>query len=195
MACNPAQGWRDNMKKSYFVSEGPDAKALIDEANAKIQLFTDAVQDFVSGFPNNVGAVHRGVRGPVIGIGIHGDHLLSPENCKTLGLNPNPKPLDSSWYYTPNRRTKAGKNLQRRMDAINKLHIRFSDYVLKQLNVNRLVHDAQRHALVFATAGSKDGKLFLIIPGTPDDDAPDEFPTLPDWFRKPEGDEFEFFLR
>ena len=56
------------MKNSFFVGEGPEAKALIDEAFAKVQAFIEATQTFISDFPNNVGAVHSGNKGPVCGM-------------------------------------------------------------------------------------------------------------------------------
>ena len=183
------------MSTSYFVGEGPEAKVLIDETNAKIRSFFDAVQALAAEFPNSNGGIHKGERGPLIGICIDGAHKLSPEEAKRLGVNPFPEMLEESYFYKPDKRTKAGKEMHRRMDAINKTHVKFSDQIIDALKLYRMVADASRGVLRFSTVGSKDNKIFVLIPGTPDDNEHRSFPKVPDWFRKPEGDEYQMFLR
>ena len=182
------------MERTRYVGEGPEAKALIDEAIAKIDAFIAIAENISKAFPNNKGGIHKGSRGKLLGVAIDGEHKLSPEQCKELGVNPNPEMVGKDFFYKPDKRTKAGKDLTKCISAANQEHIDFSDFIVERLGVSRMLF---RYGRMFrAVSGHDKDKLFVSIPGAPDDgEEHDKFPAVPTWLRKPEGDEYAFFLR
>ena len=91
-----------------------------------------------------------------------------------------------------------GKELRKRMNAVNKQQTTFSDEIVKTLKINRWVCFGSR--MLMTSAGAKGEKLFVSIPGEPGDNngnthGGDKFPTIPEWLRAPQGDEYEFFLK
>ena len=189
------------MQRTYYVGEGPEAKAVIDAVFVKLQAFRDAGRALVADWPKKALFVSaNGGDGHIIGFGFPSG-LNSAEMYK-LGLvldvmRPGP---DGEFVqcFKPNNRSNNGKALRKRMNAANKLCVNFSDAAIQELELGRCLVDGYK--LHFSSAGCKGDKLFVSIPGEPGDGVGrenynDSFPEVPTWFREPEGDEFRFFLK
>ena len=185
------------MQKSYYVGEGPEAKVIIDAAFAKVQAFRDAGKALTVDMPaGTMICAKDGGEGAIIGFGMRRE--LSFEEQQELGLSPDVSRPDQYGNfiptYKPNARSNKGKKLRKRMNEINKFQITFSKAVINLLKIDRLCWDSFR--IFMTSAGCKDDKLFVSIPGTPNDDENygDKFPEIPEWFRPPQGDEAMFFF-
>lgn len=188
------------MKRTYYIGEGPEAKEVIDAAFAKVQAFRDAGSALSDGMPDGTMILaQNGGQGVIVGFGIR--QQLSQEDLAEYGLSPDVNRPDENGEfiptYKPNSRSNKGKELRKRINAANRLHTTFSDQVIATLKISRWCVDGRM--MCMSSAGCKDGKLFISIPGTPDDGQSnghggDKFPVIPSWFRAPQGDEAIFFL-
>jgi hypothetical protein len=187
------------MKYTYYVGEGPEAKAVIDAAWTKENAFREAANEFEASLPRGAKCWIRGGR---FGQGIVAFGFPRPltlEKMRALGVKEGDRQPHNGKVvrtYVPDRRYARGKEMQKRMDAVNGKFAEFSLEVLKILNISYLRIESNK--LCWPTAGSKDGKLFVRMPGCPDDanyGLCGEFPEVPSWFRAPQGDEAMFFLK
>ncbi|MDR2744428.1 MAG: DUF5420 family protein [Desulfovibrio sp.] len=187
------------MKYTYFVGDGPEAKAVIDAARDKENAFREAVIEFEASLPRGVKCWIRGGR---FGTGIVGFGFPRPltlEKMRALGLKEGDSLPDNGKLvrtYVPDRRFSKGKEMQKRIDAVNGKYANFSQEVLKILNISYMWRDL--YNIYCSAAGSKDGKLFVRMPGSPEDEGDgfwNEFPEVPSWFRAPQEDEATFFLK
>ena len=188
-------------ERTYYVGEGPEAKALIDAAFAKVTAFREAGYSLLAGMPEGAMVLaENGGAGNVIGFGIPKE--VTAEQAAELGISPDKSyPNEDGEFiqgYKPNGRSTMGKELRKRMNAVNKQQTTFSDEIVKTLKINRWVCFGSR--MLMTSAGAKGEKLFVSIPGEPGDNngnthGGDKFPTIPEWLRAPQGDEYEFFLK
>lgn len=187
------------MQYTYYVGEGREAQAVIKAANEKIAAYRAAVRAELENYPDGTEALSKGVG--ITGFLRKTDSLLSDEQCKDLSLRPSDRfSIEGVRYqsYVPRLQTAKGKELARRLVKISGLRATFSDATVTLLGVGRSI--LGRHpsgtALYHSGVGCKDGKLFVKIPGSPDDQSEhgDGFPSVPAWLRAPQGDEAMFFL-
>ena len=188
-------------ERTYYVGEGPDAKQLIDAAFANVQAFRDAGRALLEGMPEGAMILaSNGGNGTVLGFGIR--QSLTAEEMQRHGIMPDTGyPYESGEFiqgYKPNGRTTNGKQLRKRINAVNKLHTTFSKEIVRMLNIDRWL--CIGHRMLMSSAGAKGDKLFVSIPGEPMDDkgnphGGDKFPVIPAWLRAPQGDEYMFFLK
>lgn len=189
------------MQRTYFVGEGPEAKAVIDAVFVKLQAFREAGQALIADWPKEALIVSaNGGDGHLIGFGV--PLGLNSAEMHELGLVLDVMRAGHDGEFVqcfkPNRRSTNGKALLKRMNAANKLCVNFSDAAVQELKLGRCLIDGS--TLYFSSAGCKGDKLFVSIPGEPGDGAgcenyKDPFPTIPAWFRAPRGDEAMFFLK
>lgn len=182
------------MQYSYYVGEGREAQTLIAEAKEKETLFAKAARELVCSFPNACAGVHRGDRGPLIGIAFAIESQLDDAQCRELGLKIKYEIINNLLAYFPNMRSNKGKELNSRIQALNRLHTTVSAYIINKLNVDRWLFDGR--CMFKLSVGIKDGKIFVRIPGAPNDKERAAFPTFPAWFRAPAtADELAFMVR
>jgi hypothetical protein len=188
------------MQRTYYVGEGTAAKDIIDAACAKIQAFRAAGNALLEGLPEGAMILAQdGGQGHIIGFGIR--QKLTADEMAYCGLICDVMTRDSDGTYIqcykPNGRSAKGKELRKRMNTTNKLHTTFSKEVVATLQIDRWLMEGRM--IFMSSAGCNSSKLFISIPGSPDDEyvnkhGGDKFPVIPAWFRAPEGDEAMFFL-
>ncbi len=182
------------MKYTYYVGEGPEAEALIKDIRRAGKSFRYEVDIILKDFPGNTGSVHSGDIGPVVGMAFAKE--LTATQCRDYGFNNKADFHEGSFFYYPSRRLNKGKALQKRFNLANKIRLS-TKYISEVTGVLRILFEGNR--LCSTSVGFDDNKIYIRIPGTPDDGKSnpyggDKFPDIPDWFRAPVGDEFKFFL-
>ena len=188
-------------ERTYYVGEGPEAKAVMDAAFSKVQESRDAGRSLLEGMPEGAMVLaENGGKGVVIGFCI--PQSLTADEMADCGITPDKSYPDENGVsiqgYKPNGRSAKGKDLRKRMNAVNKQQTTFSKEVVKTLKIDRWVCLGNR--MLMSVAGAKDEKLFVSIPGEPGDGVHnghggDNFPEIPSWLRAPQGDEYRFFLK
>jgi hypothetical protein len=179
------------MKRNFYIGEGKEAKAAIDAGWAKVQVFRDAGNALLNGMPEGTKLCSRDSgRGIIIGFGIQQE--LSADERARLGLSPDvPRPDSDGKHiptYKPNSRSNNGKELRKRINAVNRLHTTFSKEVIAALGIDRWCHDGSK--VFMSSAGCTDTALLVSIPGSPDDGQSDKFPDIPDFLREVKESEF-----
>lgn len=187
------------MEYTYLVGEGPQAVKLIDDALAFVQKYREDSRALFSEHIENPQTVHAGTYGRLIGLGRLRSEPIDEKTLKLAGLKFGGELDNDSDYYVPNLRTKAGKELDKKITVVNQAHASISDFIINALGINHALAGPQGKGMtLFRSAASfRDEKIFISIPGKANKDSEQikYFPSIPDWLRKPQGDEYEFFLK
>lgn len=181
------------MERHYFIGEGPEAKELIAETWARWQACNDArkrlLEDYKADFFMETGYSLLG-GGEVIGLGFH-DKVQRPyfkgEERTKMG-----------YAYYPKLSTREGKALAKRLKEEKELHFHASKYLLKKMNISRILFEGGR--VHWCTACFVDDKVLLSVPGPKSPKSFEErkklnlsidpWPQIPDWFKEVKQSEF-----
>lgn len=181
------------MERHYFIGEGPEAKALIAEANERWRASCDArkrlLEDYGADFFMETSySLERG--GRIEGLGfserVKRPYFKGEERTKM------------GYAYYPKLSTREGKALAKRLEEEKELHFCTAVYLLKKLNISRILFEGGR--VHWCTAGWIEDKVLLSVPGpkSPKDLEErkklnlsiDPWPQIPDWFREVKQSEF-----
>jgi hypothetical protein len=162
----------------HFIGRGPEAEAIIEEANTKYTAFLDASNAFREerGYENVWQSHHFNgpptVRGPVF------KERLDDKAARTMGLKLDCL-VDEGHAYAPHLGTKLGKELQAALDELNKSSIHRAKFVVAQLGMEHDVFVGGRFART--TGGFKDGVIVVKVPTGNGDTQNGSMPTPPPW--------------
>ena len=185
-----------NIKYSNYVGEGPEAEAMIQEAKKLAGQTRKDAAALAEAMGLEAGQNRDGRI--ICFLGPDG-HLLPADKMKELGIRDRGGLLkvDDVFRkaYIPDRRYKAGKELEKKLDAINKNAVSISQALIRLMKIGRMV--CYGHVMASSTAGFDHDKILVRIPGLPDDgnDSGDKFPALPAWLREPQGEEWKDFVK
>ena len=161
----------------HYIGRGPEAEALIAEANAKHAAYLDAANAFKNerGY-ENVWQGH-GWAGPHVGGPVFKEKM-SDKDARAKGLK-----LDchvtEGYGYAPHMGTKLGKELQAALDELNKSAIDRVKYIVAQLDMRHEVYSGGRIART--TAGFKSSVIVVKVPTGNGDPQNGSMPTPPPW--------------
>lgn len=181
------------MERHYFIGEGPEAAALIAEANerwqascdARMRLLKDYGADF---FMEELYGLERG--GRLEGLGFH-------ERVKRPYLKGEER-TEMGYAYYPKLSTREGKALAKRLEEEKELHFCTDVFILKKLGISRILREGGR--LHWCWAGWVEDKVLLSVPGPKSPKTFEErkklnsgidlWPNIPDWLREVKESEF-----
>ena len=181
------------MERHYFIGTGPEAAALIAEANERWQASCDArkrlLEDYGADFFMETSySLERG--GRIEGLGFS-------ERVKRPYFKGEER-TEMGYAYYPKLSTKEGKRLAKRLEEEKELHFCTAVYLLKKLGISRILREGRR--MHWCTAGWIEDKVLLSVPGPkfPKDLEErkklnlgiDLWPKIPDWFREVKESEF-----
>ncbi len=161
----------------HFIGTGPEAEALIAEANEKYTAYIDAMNTFRAerGYEN---VWQRGdwngprVCGPVF------RERLDDKEARANGLKLKTS-VDEGYAYEPHLGTKLGKALAEELDGLSKNAVDRVKYIVKKLGMRHEVFFNCRFAKT--TAGFKDGVIVVKVPTGNGDSQNGDMPTPPPW--------------
>lgn len=182
------------MERHYFIGEGPEAKELITKTWARLNVCNNARDKLLKQYEaDNVVTSKSNITG-----GGRVVALWFKEPVQRPYLKGGER-LEGGNFYYPNRRTKEGKELARRLKEDEALTFDYSTFILKTLGISRIVFD-EALTMHYCTAGFADGKVLLSVPGPkfPKDLEErkklglsiDPWPVIPDWLREVKESEF-----
>ena len=171
---------RKDVEKNYYIGEGPEADALISEAEER-RKSACAARDALQKEYGADGLITRG-RGELI------SGLAFKEKQQRPYLKGEIR-LDDCFGYEPRMSCKQGKELAAKLSS-PELKFNASDYILGKLKLHRMragPHAASRTgmALYYSVAGYTGSKVLVSIPGSQDEDPMrgDKMPEVPAWLR------------
>lgn len=161
----------------HYIGKGPEAEALIAEANEKYTAYIAASNAFKEerGFENvwqGHGWTEPYVGGPVF------KEKLSDKDARSKGLKLKFR-VDEGHAYAPHLGTKLGKELQAALDELSKSAVDRVKYIVKRLNMQHEVFIGFRWAMT--TAGFTDGVIVVKVPTGNGDSQNGDIPTPPPW--------------
>jgi len=161
----------------HFIGKGPEAEAIIAEANEKYAAFIDASTAFREerGYENvwqESGWSGPYVCGPVF------KERLDDKAARAMGLKPKCRVAEGH-AYAPHLGTKLGKELQAALDVLNKSRIDRGKFALAQCGMEHEVYSGGR--LARTAAGFKDGVIVVKVPTGNGDPQNGSMPTPPAW--------------
>lgn len=157
----------------HYIGKGPEAEAIIAEANEKHAAFIAAADAFKEehGF-ESLWQDWGGVGGPAF------KKRLDNEAARTKGLKFHAYG-NAGYAYSPSRGSTLGKSLKAALDELNKVRINRPKHVVKMLGMEHTVYSAGR--LAHAVAGFKDGVIVVKVPTGNGDSQNDDMPIPPEW--------------
>jgi hypothetical protein len=197
------------MKYSSYVGDGPEVAPLVNLANAAVNKYRNAANALLEGM-----AVGMNIYDDSCGFGwVSGFYVfglkLSNEEISKHGISLvktvekghsrwDDAMYDAMYVYKPNFRTIKGRDLIKRIKAVNTLRTSFSNVVIANLKIERLClvnHPPEIHD---SSVMHINNKLYISIPRCADDikskrDKFPMFPEIPTWFRAPYDDECKYF--
>jgi len=170
----------------HYIGEGPEAQALIQDANDRYMAFMAAAEAFRVEMGFSGSWQKSNFTGPRI-CGPTYDLRLTKEEEAAHGLKYMGK-VDGLHAYEPRLNFKAGKILQAKLDEVNKLAIDQARYVVKKSGMFHEVFVGM--VLARSTCGFKDGVIFMRVPTGNGDVQNGGMPTPPAWLRPCKESEF-----
>ena len=167
------------MEKNYYIGEGPEAEALIEEVQARREVVSSARSAVQTAYGAD-GLLSRNNGGEICG-------LVFKEKQSCPFLKGEMRLPDGYGYYAK-KNCKQGKDLSAKLRAPD-LQFSPSDHIVKKLNINRMcVGPSGTGMAIYSTAaGFVDGKIILSIPAA---EKGDTMPSIPAWFREVKESEF-----
>ncbi len=166
------------MKRHYFIGEGPEAKALFDKTWARFNACNDARNKLCKEYEADMLVTTD--PGPVSGgkvVGLWFREAVFRPYLKGGEYR------DGGYIYSPNRRTKEGRALAKRLEEDESLTFSCSSFILKELGINRIVFE--NLTMYWCTAGFAGDKVLLTVPGPKEPvEGVDPWPEIPAWFRE-----------
>jgi hypothetical protein len=184
------------MQYTYLVGEGPEAQAVIAEAERLYNIYQEALLELWNDFPDGTSRASSG--GNCVSGFLRAENKpFTAVQMRTLGVRVKRLvkncPEAGQYEYVPDSRTKAGRVLEEKIAFVNAKATSCSDAVINTLHLGRTLYKRMDRRLHSSAALAKGGKLYIIIPGTPDDKSGVKFPEIPAWLRAPRDEEREVF--
>lgn len=163
------------MEYQHYIGTGPEAEAIIAEANARRIAFSDAAKAFADE-QGSFGSWQRGsFNGPVVAGPTFERTLtngeMSARGLKYYGI------VDGQHAYAPRLNTKAGKVLAETLCKLNTLAFDPTGFVIKETGMDHTVYLGGM--LAHSTAGYSAGVIVVKVPTGGDHRG--NMPTPPAW--------------
>lgn len=144
----------------HYIGRGPEAEAVIAEANERYTAFMEASDAFKKerGY-ENVWQGHT-MSGPYVGGPVFKEKLDS-KGARGKGLVLECQ-VTEGYGYGPHMGTKLGKELNAALDELSKSAIDRAKYVVKKLDMRHEVYVGR--CIAKTTAGFKDGVIVVKVP-------------------------------
>ncbi|SNS00066.1 hypothetical protein SAMN04488503_2274 [Humidesulfovibrio mexicanus] len=157
----------------HFIGRGPEAEAIIAEANAKYDAFIEAANAFkqARGY-ENIWMRGTSVGGPVF------KEKLSGKDAKSKGLKMDCY-VTEGYGYAPHLGTKLGTELNTALDELSKSSIDRGQFVVKKLDMRHEVYCGR--VIGRTVAGFRDGVIVVKVPTGNGDPQNGDMPTPPPW--------------
>lgn len=165
------------MEYQHYIGRGPEAEAIITEANAKYDAYIAEANAFKTarGYENvwqQGGFDGPRVCGPVF------KKELGDKDARAKGLKLECH-VTEGYGYGPHMGTKLGKELNAALDELSKRAIDRGKFVLAQCGMKHEVYSGGRFAR--AVAGFKDDVIVVKVPTGNGDPQNGSMPTPPAW--------------
>ena len=178
------------MERHYFIGTGPEAKGLIAETWARLNVCNNARDKLLKQYEaDNVVTSKSNITGGGRVVALWFKEPVQRPYFKGGEC------LEGGYFYYPNLRTKEGKALARRLKEDEALTFNYSKFILKRLGISRIWFEGLH--IHYCTAGFADGKVLLMVPGPKEPKSfedrtrgEDPWPKIPDWFREVKQSEF-----